>query len=105
MTDDITGLRRMFPDANWGSPQHLAIAEDFNALEDFIQSAKTLRQTQGITQQDMADRLDTKQPCISDFERLGGDPRIRTIQRYARALGYKLTLSLEPATPVDVREN
>jgi ribosome-binding protein aMBF1 (putative translation factor) len=93
--DDPTGLRRMFPDVPWDSPEMDALGEDINHFIDFIQESRELRRAEGLTQSDMARRLKTTQSCVSDFERIGGDPRIHTIQRYARAMGYRARLVLE----------
>ncbi|NED85130.1 XRE family transcriptional regulator, partial [Streptomyces sp. SID11233] len=36
--------------------------------------------------------METTQSAVSEFERLGGDPRLSTIMRYARAVGMKVSL-------------
>lgn len=95
MINDPTGLKRMFPDVPWDSPEMVAIGEDTDHFFDFIEEARELRRKSGATQKDMAERMETTQSCVSDFEKLGGDPRIHTIQRYARAMGYRVKLSLE----------
>lgn len=46
-----------------------------------------LRKQRGISQEELADRLGIAQATISGFERLGNDPRMSTVRRYARALG------------------
>ncbi len=38
-------------------------------------------------QKQVAQAMETTQSAVSDFERLGGDPRLTTIMRYARAVG------------------
>lgn len=95
MDNDPTGLRRAFPDVPWDSPEMKALGEDINHFIDFIQQSRQLRRAEGLTQKDMAERMETTQSCVSDFERIGGDPRIHTIQRYARAMGYRARLVLE----------
>ena len=54
-----------------------------------------------MTQVQIAERLSTTQSSISEFERIGGDPRIQSLQRYARAMGYRVRLELEkvPSEP------
>lgn len=95
MEDDPTGLKRMFPEAPWDSPEMIAVGEDVDHYIDFVREARDLRSASGITQKMMAERMKTTQSCVSDFERIGGDPRIHTIQRYARAMGYRARLVLE----------
>lgn len=95
MKDDPTGLRRAFPDVPWDSPELNAVGDDVQHFIDFIKTARELRRETGASQQEIASRMKTTQSCVSDFERIGGDPRIQTIQRYARAMGYRVKLSLE----------
>ena len=58
--DDPTGLRRMFPDVPWDSPEMDALGEDINHFIDFIQESRELRRAEGLTQSDMARRLKTR---------------------------------------------
>ncbi len=81
-------------------PRTTAMAEDFNNFEDFIVLLSEKRKAAGLTQTAVAKILETHQSVISDFERLGGNPTIETIQRYARAVGYRVILELAPTTPV-----
>lgn len=46
-----------------------------------------LRKDQGLSQEDVAERIGVSQATISSFERLGNDPHLSTVRRYARALG------------------
>ena len=95
MTEDITGLRRMFPDVGWDAPEMAGVAEDIDSLIDFMTLLREKRRTEGVTQVQIAEKLDTTQSSISEFERIGGDPRIQSLQRYARAIGYRVRLELE----------
>lgn len=58
-----------------------------------------LRQAGGITQQAVAERMHTTQSAVSEFENGGTDPRLSTLQRYARAVGAHLVVTLEPDGP------
>ena len=53
-----------------------------------------IRQAVGITQTEMADRLDVSQPTYSAFER-GDNLRIGTLQKIVNALGGFLKLRVE----------
>lgn len=46
-----------------------------------------LRKEKGVSQEELAARLGISQASVSAFERLGNDPRMSTVRRYARALG------------------
>lgn len=41
----------------------------------------------GLSQEALAEKLGVSQAAVSKFERLGNDPRLSTIRRYALALG------------------
>lgn len=62
------------------------------AREDQQLLAKLInrREELGLSQQDIADTLGLSQATISAFERLGNDPRLSTVRRYARALGVMI---------------
>lgn len=54
------------------------------------------REYAGLTQDDMARRLNTKKSAISRLENHASDIRLSTLERYARALGCQLSLELLP---------
>lgn len=101
MSNDSTGLRRMFPEAGWDSADMVAVSEDIDGLIDFTMLLRNTRRAEGVTQVHMAERLNTTQSSVSEFERIGGDPRIQSLQRYARALGYRVRLELEKVPTLD----
>ena len=49
-----------------------------------------------MTQEEVADRLETKKSAISRIENSTGDIRLSTLERYARAIGWQLSLELKP---------
>jgi transcriptional regulator with XRE-family HTH domain len=55
------------------------------------------REAAGLTQEEVALRLNTKKSAISRIENHAGDIRLSTLERYARALGRQLSLELLPA--------
>ena len=57
-----------------------------------------LRKQAGLTQEQMADKLGTKRSNISRLESPGyaGSPRLATIEKYARVLGYTTKVAFEP---------
>lgn len=94
MRPDITGLRAVFPDTDWDSPSVLAGNEDFDVYEDMMELLLKNRKDAAISQQKVADYMETTQSAVSEIETLGSKPRIDTIQRYARAVGYKIVFEL-----------
>ena len=87
---DITGTDPHHPEA-------VAAGEDFDEYARFITTLYSARKQQHITQKQVARVMGTKQSVISDIERVGGNPTIRTLQRYARAVGLRMVV--RAATP------
>ena len=81
--DDLLGI-------DGDDPAIIAATEDADAYADLVESLVVLRRRRGLTQQDVAERMETSQSTISEFERVGGDARYSTLQRYARAIGARL---------------
>lgn len=66
--------------------------EDFDDLADFVRTLVQIRKEKGIKQKDLAKAMGTSQSVVSDLERVGGNPTVRSLQRYVRALGCRLGL-------------
>jgi len=54
------------------------------------------REKTGLTQEQVAERLETKKSAISRIESSAGSIRFSTLERYARAIGWQLALELRP---------
>lgn len=54
------------------------------------------REKAGLTQEQVAERLFTKKSAISRIENSAGSMRLSTLERYARAIGWHLSLDLRP---------
>ncbi|MET7936058.1 helix-turn-helix transcriptional regulator [Streptomyces sp. NPDC005322] len=67
--------------------QTSAAASDTDAVMMLVETLVRHRKACRITQKQVAQAMETTQSAVSDFERLGGDPRLSTIMRYARAVG------------------
>lgn len=86
-------------------PEVVAAEEDTNTHMDLIETLVTIRNHRKLTQADVAVRMGTTQSRVSNFERLGGDPRLTTIFRYARAVGAKVRMNATvPCETVFVNE-
>ncbi len=55
-----------------------------------------MRETAGLTQVEVASRLGTSQPVIARLEAGGRDPRLSTLQRYARVVGADIEVIPSP---------
>ena len=54
-----------------------------------------LRGDQGLTQQDVADRMGVTQPTVARFEAYDSNPTLASIRRYAHAIGALITHVVE----------
>lgn len=54
------------------------------------------RERAGLTQEEVAERLETRKSAISRIENRAGDIRLSTLERYAAAIGWDLSLNLRP---------
>ncbi|MGB3485247.1 MAG: helix-turn-helix transcriptional regulator [Mycobacterium sp.] len=66
--------------------EHLASNDD-QMLEDLV----SMRKAKNLSQDVVADRMNRSKTAVSNFERLGDDPHLSTIRRYAAAVGATIT--------------
>lgn len=78
-------------------PETKAAYEAMSAEFDMARELIAARSKAGITQSELAQRMGTTQSVIARLE--GGDctPSMRTIQRYAKALGCRAVVRIEHA--------
>jgi ribosome-binding protein aMBF1 (putative translation factor) len=72
----------------------------YDDLEEEYRLASVLieaRARAGLTQEELAHRMKTKQAVIARLESGRVKPSTRTLERIARATGHKLRISFEPA--------
>src|SRR5580700_7956577 len=72
---------------------------EYEALEEEISLAGALieaRARAGLTQEQVAERMKTTQAVIARLEGGGSMPSTRTLEKYAKATGTRLKISLEP---------
>jgi ribosome-binding protein aMBF1 (putative translation factor) len=78
-----------------------AYVQAYDALADELALAETLiraRTTAGLTQEQLAQRMQTTQAVIARLESGRVMPSTRTLERLAKATGLRLKISFEPAT-------
>ncbi|MDA3947585.1 MAG: helix-turn-helix domain-containing protein [Spirochaeta sp.] len=63
-------------------------------LTDFIHETIRARYVEGLSQADLAERMDTKQAAVSRFEHLGRKPSYDFVVRLAHAFGHQLGLTV-----------
>jgi ribosome-binding protein aMBF1 (putative translation factor) len=70
-----------------------ALEEEFALLTSLIRA----RTRAGLTQEELAQRMGTTQSVVARLESGRGKPSTRTLERYAKATGTKLRITLEAA--------
>ncbi|WP_434158806.1 helix-turn-helix transcriptional regulator [Rhodococcus sp. BGS-1C] len=74
----------------------LQLASELVAADrDMIEALISLRIKKNITQSAIAESLGRHRSAVSNFERLGADPHLSTIRRYAAAVGAKVRHVIE----------
>jgi transcriptional regulator with XRE-family HTH domain len=69
-----------------------ALEEEFSLSAALIQA----RSRAGLTQEQVAQRMNTTQAVIARLEGGGSMPSTRTLEKYAKATGTRLKISFEP---------
>ena len=94
----ITAARRSADesiDARYASdPDFRAACEDAETRGFLIEFFTELRKNRHWSQSELAKRLKTTQSAVSDFEKRVAEPRLPTLQRWARVFGYRLEVQL-----------
>lgn len=74
------------------------VENDMRLIESLIQ----MRKDSGMTQDQVAEILGRSQASVANFERLGNDPRLSTIRRYAMAVRAHVAHDVQPAAGCDL---
>lgn len=77
-------------------PAFATAYDDAGARSALLRSLVERRRASGFSQATIAERMGTTQSAVSDLEAGGTDPRLSTLQRYTRAMGARLSLTLAP---------
>ena len=71
-------------------------AEHEQAVAQTIGDLKRARQSQGLSLQEVAERMGTDRSNVHRLERGSGNPTVATLARYAQAIGRRMVITLEP---------
>jgi ribosome-binding protein aMBF1 (putative translation factor) len=77
-----------------------AYVKAYDAFEDEFALAAALidaRGRAGLSQADVARKMETSQPAIARLEAGRGNPSIETLRRFASVTGTRLRIAFEPA--------
>lgn len=72
--------------------EYEALEEEFSLVAALIEA----RTRAGLTQEQVAQRMNTTQAVIARLEGGGSKPSTRTLERFAEATGSRLKITFEP---------
>lgn len=75
--------------------------EDAELRQELFNSLVEYRKQSSLTQVQVAALMGIGQPTISEFESGKVTPRLSTLQKYARALGLKLEISIVEGSEIN----
>lgn len=82
-------------------PEYRAAFEDSSERHAVIDRLIQIRKDRKLTQKQVADRMGVGQSTVAGFENEGSDPRLSTIQRYARAVEARSYVTIHVALQCD----
>lgn len=91
----MTHLDDLLPE-EFNTPDALTAREAATEDQNLLVALITARHDAGITRDELAARAGLTPSEVAAFERLGHDPHMSTVRRYARALGVTVRHTLEP---------
>ncbi len=102
--DDSRGeLDELIDELSERDPAFEASLADARARTSLLKALVRTRKNADLTQHAVAERMGTTQSAVSEFEGGTADPRLSTLQRYARAVGTSLIVETAPADHVVAR--
>ncbi|MFT4060280.1 MAG: helix-turn-helix transcriptional regulator [Legionella sp.] len=79
-----------------------AVKAEYDLLESefaLIDTLLSMRKKSGLTQDEIAKRMGTQKGNISRLERGGSNPSWNTIQNYAHACGFEVSMKIKTMSP------
>ncbi|NUV56670.1 helix-turn-helix transcriptional regulator [Streptomyces coelicolor] len=76
------------------NPEFEAAFVDAALRSSLLKRLVSRRKARGLSQSTVAERMETTQSAVSELEAAGTDPRLSTLQRYARAIGCRVDVRL-----------
>lgn len=89
LRDDLEGYVDETAEAD---PRFRAALDDAEDLQRLMDCLTSLRLNREISQSEVARRMGVRQPTVSEFEKATSDPKLSTLQRYARAIDARIRL-------------
>jgi transcriptional regulator with XRE-family HTH domain len=84
----------VFLEEELANPEFEAAFDDARNRSSLLRRMIARRKARKTSQATVAQRMETTQSAVSELETGGTDPRLSTMQRYARAIGCRLEVRL-----------
>lgn len=101
MTDDLSELMT----ESMKDPEFAAAYRDVESRSKLLDTLVSLREQSGLTVEQVAEHMGVKPTRVRDYEQRRIDPHWSTHQRYARAIGHRLSWAVAVSTPASEEEN
>ncbi|WP_131778554.1 helix-turn-helix domain-containing protein [Legionella bozemanae] len=78
------------------------VKAEYDLLESefaLIDTLLSMRKKSGLTQDEVAKRMGTQKGNISRLEKGSGNPSWKTIQNYAHACGFEISMKIKTVSP------
>lgn len=92
--DEPDAVEETIADYSAQDARFLTLMEEARTRKRLLRELAEMRADANLTQQDVAQRMETSQPAIARMETGGVDPRLSTVQRYAASIGKRLRWQL-----------
>ena len=93
-------LDRMIARRTARNPDFPGLVQGALGRRDLVRALAAQREHLNITQQAVASSMETSQPAVARIESGEVDVRLSTIERYAAAVGQRVSYQLKPARRV-----
>jgi len=93
--DEFDELADLIAEATRRRPSFAAAYEDAALRQSVLSQLIKIRKNLGVSQRQVAERMQTTQSAVSDLEKGMGDLYLSTLQRYARAVTARVVMSVD----------
>ena len=104
MAKRSTQLHKQLRQDVLSDPVAQAEYEAFKLQLEVAAQLKKARQSVQMTQDNVAESMHTQKPVVARLEAAGGrgkhSPSLKTLVKYASAIGYELVVQLKPKKPI-----
>jgi transcriptional regulator with XRE-family HTH domain len=99
----MTDERDLFIDERVGREEFAEAYGDEREYLNLVEALLSRRTALGLSQREVASRMGTTQSAVSELERAEADPRLSTLQRYARSVGAYLGFEVHVAAKAEIK--